>query len=432
MISFERLKEILERFSKVKIAVVGDMMLDEYLIGKVSRISPEAPVPVVNIEQERFVLGGASNVANNLKSLSAQVSVYGVVGKDSNGEKFVKELESKNIDPSGIVIDETRPTIIKSRVLSQGQQLLRLDWEKDTDITENIQKKIIENVEKNIEKTDALLLSDYNKGVLTEFVSQSIIKIAKKYNREVVVDPKPNNFKNYKGATSMTPNRKEILDYFGMKKFQNEEEIAQKMSDWSSDVCSSDLQGGYPQQAPYPPQYQTPYQQAPTAPRNSANPVLLTLVVVLAVVLLACVSYVLHVTGVINIPFLGSNTSNSASENQNRVVPDNQGRSAAPAKVNRPTSPALPAGAVPANASAWSNAPGGKFENAYVGSSVTSSEFASEVQKSFFSQYQLTKSTTQTLYVVSPVTGQLYEMNCSDNSQYVTCTGGINAVVYIT
>lgn len=187
MISFERLKEILECFSKVKIAVVGDMMLDEYLIGKVTRISPEAPVPVVNIEKERFVLGGASNVANNLKSLSAQVSVYGVVGQDSNGEKFVKELEDKQIDPSGIVIDRTRPTIIKSRVLSQGQQLLRLDWEKDTDITENIQTKIIENVEKDIENTDAVLLSDYNKGVLTEFVSQSIIKIAKKYNRKVVV-----------------------------------------------------------------------------------------------------------------------------------------------------------------------------------------------------------------------------------------------------
>ena len=187
-------------------------------------------------------------------------------------------------------------------------------------------------------------------------------------------------------------------------------------------------QGGYPQPAPYQPQYQ----QAPTAPRNSVHPALLTLLVLMAVLLFICVSYVLHVTGVINIPFLGSNTSNSASDNQNRVVPDNQGRSAAPAKVNRPTSPALPAGAVPANASAWSNAPGGKFENAYVGSSVTSSEFASEVQKSFFTQYHLTKSTTQTLYVVSPVTGQLYEMNCSDNSQYVTCTGGINAVVYIT
>lgn len=176
-------------------------------------------------------------------------------------------------------------------------------------------------------------------------------------------------------------------------------------------------------------------QQQPLAPpqsNNSVHGLLIALLVLMAVLLLICVPVVLHLTGVINIPFLGSNTSNSASENQNRVVPDNQGRTTAPTKVNRPTSPALPAGAVPANASAWSNAPGGKFENAYVGSSVTSSEFASEVQKSFLIQYQLSKSTTQTLHVVSPVTGQLYEMNCTDNSQYVTCTGGINAVVYIT
>lgn len=183
------------------------------------------------------------------------------------------------------------------------------------------------------------------------------------------------------------------------------------------------------------PPYQPPYQQTQMAPpqsNNSVHGVLIALLVVMTILLLICVPVVLHLTGVINIPFLGSNTSNSASENQNRVVPDNQGRTTAPTKVNRPTSPALPAGAVPANASAWSNSPGGKFENAYVGSSVTSSEFASEVQKSFLIQYQLSKSTTQTLHVVSPVTGQLYEMNCTDNSQYVTCTGGINAVVYIT
>ena len=186
----------------------------------------------------------------------------------------------------------------------------------------------------------------------------------------------------------------------------------------------------------YPEGYYAPQpQQQPLAPpqsNNSVHGVLIALLVVMTILLLICVPVVLHLTGVINIPFLGSNTSNSASENQNRVVPDNQGRTTAPTKVNRPTSPALPAGAVPANASAWSNSPGGKFENAYVGSSVTSSEFASEVQKSFLIQYQLSKSTTQTLHVVSPVTGQLYEMNCTDNSQYVTCTGGINAVVYIT
>ena len=180
MISAERLEEILNRFDKVKIAVVGDMMLDEYLIGKVNRISPEAPVPVVNIEEERFVPGGASNVANNLRSLDGMVSVYGVVGKDDNGEKFLKELKLKNIDSSTIVKDETRPTIIKSRVLSQGQQLLRLDWEKDTDISQDIQDEIIKKLEENIEKTDAILLSDYNKGVLTKYLSEKIINLAKK------------------------------------------------------------------------------------------------------------------------------------------------------------------------------------------------------------------------------------------------------------
>lgn len=193
-------------------------------------------------------------------------------------------------------------------------------------------------------------------------------------------------------------------------------------------------QGPNMQQHPQDSYWPQPQQQplAPAQSNNSVHGLLIALLVVMTILLLICVPVVLHLTGVINIPFLGSNTSNSASENQNRVVPDNQGRTTAPTKVNRPTSPALPAGAVPANASAWSNSPGGKFENAYVGSSVTSSEFASEVQKSFLIQYQLSKSTTQTLHVVSPVTGQLYEMNCTDNSQYVTCTGGINAVVYIT
>lgn len=224
----------------------------------------------------------------------------------------------------------------------------------------------------------------------------------------------------------------------------------ERVSDSSAMTVPPSQPTQHPQQGPYfQPQYsQEPNvqqysqgyyapqpQQQPLAPpqsNNSVHGLLIALLVVMTILLLICVPVVLHLTGVINIPFLGSNTSNSASENQNRVVPDNQGRTTAPTKVNRPTSPALPAGAVPANASAWSNSPGGKFENAYVGSSVTSSEFASEVQKSFLIQYQLSKSTTQTLHVVSPVTGQLYEMNCTDNSQYVTCTGGINAVVYIT
>lgn len=235
MISIQRLEEIIKKFNSVRIAVIGDMMLDEYLIGKVNRISPEAPVPIVNIEEERFVLGGASNVVNNLTSLEAKVFVYGVIGNDANGEKFIKELEDKNVNPAGIVKDETRPTIIKSRVLSQGQQLLRLDWEKDTDISEDIQNQLLENFEKNIENIDAVLISDYNKGLLTKYLSEKVIEIAKKHNKKVMVDPKPQNFKNYVGATSMTPNRKEILDYFGMKKFTSEKEIAEKMAQLKDD-----------------------------------------------------------------------------------------------------------------------------------------------------------------------------------------------------
>ena len=230
MISIERLEEILNGFDKVRIAVVGDMMLDEYLIGKVNRISPEAPVPVVNIEEERVVLGGASNVANNLRSLEGKVLIFGVVGKDVNGEKFINELQEKEMDYSGIVKDETRPTIIKSRVLSQGQQLLRIDWEKDTNISKDIQDKIVENIKKNIDNIDAILLSDYDKGVLTKYVSEEIIKLARKYEKKIIVDPKPKNFKNYIGATSMTPNKKEILDYCGLKKFNIEKEISEAMA----------------------------------------------------------------------------------------------------------------------------------------------------------------------------------------------------------
>ncbi len=236
MILESRLKEILNKFDNINVAVVGDMMLDEYLIGKVTRISPEAPVPVVNVTEERFVLGGASNVINNVVSLGSKAMAFGVIGSDINGEKFINKLKEKNIDTSGIIIDESRPTIIKSRVLCQGQQLLRLDWEKDTLISENIQKQIVDNVKQNIKSIDIIVLSDYNKGVLTEYVSKEIIKVAKENNKKVIVDPKPHNFKNYIGSTAMTPNKKEIMEYIGISKFNNEEDLIEKASKVKNDI----------------------------------------------------------------------------------------------------------------------------------------------------------------------------------------------------
>ena len=211
-----RLIEILEKFKKIKIAVVGDIMLDDYIIGDVERISPEAPVPIVKVKEERFVLGGAANVISNLASLGAQTISFGIVGNDFDGKRLIKELENKKIDISGIIKTDDRPTIVKRRITSGQQQLLRIDWEDTTHITYEQENLIIEGIKKNIKDIHAIILSDYDKGVLTPRVATEIIKIARENNIIVNVDPKPKNIENYRGATSMTPNRKEARECLGI------------------------------------------------------------------------------------------------------------------------------------------------------------------------------------------------------------------------
>ncbi|MGL6170205.1 MAG: bifunctional heptose 7-phosphate kinase/heptose 1-phosphate adenyltransferase, partial [Fusobacteriaceae bacterium] len=211
----QRLVEILEKFNNVKIAIIGDMMLDDYIIGIVERISPEAPVPVVRVVEEKFVLGGAANVASNLATLGAQTICYGVIGNDFNGERLIQTLKEKGIETSGIIKSKERPTIVKRRIIGGHQQLLRIDWEDNKKISTEQENEIIENVRKNIGELDAVILSDYDKGVLTERVAKEIIKIAKENGKIITVDPKPKNVKNYKGATSMTPNRKEAMECMG-------------------------------------------------------------------------------------------------------------------------------------------------------------------------------------------------------------------------
>ncbi len=217
MVSKLRLNEILNSFKNRTIAVIGDMMIDEYIFGNVSRISPEAPVPVVNVVKERFVLGGAANVVNNLSSLGAKTISFGVVGQDENAKKLIKEFSDKNVDIFGIIECEDRPTIIKKRVIAHNQQLLRLDWEKRRDISNGIEDQIISELKKNIDRIDGVILSDYDKGVLTPRLAKEVIKISNEYGKIVVVDPKPKNSLNYKGATSMTPNMKESVECLGME-----------------------------------------------------------------------------------------------------------------------------------------------------------------------------------------------------------------------
>ena len=202
------ISKLIENFKNIKIAVIGDLMLDEYIMGKVERISPEAPVPVVKVTEEKFVLGGAANVINNLAALGANVYCGGLVGKDKNAEKLINAFP-KNVDCNLILKVENRPTIVKKRVIAGHQQLLRLDWEEEFYINEDEENIIIENLKKHIKELNAVILSDYNKGLLTKSLSQKIINLCRENNVIVTVDPKPKNISNFVGASSITPNKKE-------------------------------------------------------------------------------------------------------------------------------------------------------------------------------------------------------------------------------
>ncbi|MGL4393443.1 MAG: D-glycero-beta-D-manno-heptose-7-phosphate kinase [Fusobacteriaceae bacterium] len=227
----ERLIEILNNFDKAKIAVVGDMMLDDYIIGSVDRISPEAPVPIVKVLEEKFVLGGATNVVNNLATLGTKTFPFGVIGDDANGDRLVNALKEKKVDCDGIVRAKDRPTILKRRIIGGHQQLLRIDWENNSPISENYENILIENIRKNIKNLDGIILSDYDKGILTKKVSTEIIKIANENNVIVTVDPKPKNATNYKNATCMTPNKKEAMECLGVSKIENIHEFGRELKE---------------------------------------------------------------------------------------------------------------------------------------------------------------------------------------------------------
>lgn len=191
------------------IAVIGDVMIDEYLWGKVSRISPEAPVPIVEITQEQFRPGGSANVAFNLKSLNQQVYVYGVVGADQNGERLRALLEEQGLNIGGLIEDDTRPTTVKTRIIGGSQHIARVDKETVREISSDIESKIIQELENQIENLDAIVLEDYNKGVLTKSLIESVIRLAQEHDVIITVDPKFNHFFSYKNVTVFKPNKKE-------------------------------------------------------------------------------------------------------------------------------------------------------------------------------------------------------------------------------
>ena len=203
----KELISVLDNFKGKKILVIGDIMLDKSIWGDVTRISPEAPVQVVNVDKETYAPGGAANTANNISALGGDVSVVGVVGNDSAREKLLEELRKKKINTEGIVVSEERPTIQKIRVMGKGQQLLRVDYEDDSEISKDVRGKIFDKIKKIIDSVDAIIISDYAKGIVTKALFYDIMRIAA--NKIIVVDPKTKYAIHYKGVTLVTPNNYE-------------------------------------------------------------------------------------------------------------------------------------------------------------------------------------------------------------------------------
>jgi len=194
-----------------KILVIGDLMIDHYLWGTCERISPEAPVQIISVEKETSVLGGAGNVLRNLRDLGATVDVISILGKDENAKELKSLLKSIDVSTDSIITEESRITSKKSRIIASGQQVLRYDKETTQDITENSQEQILQAFRENIHGYDVIILSDYNKGILTPNLTQSLIQIANTHNKKILIDPKGNDFAKYKGAYLLTPNKKEAI-----------------------------------------------------------------------------------------------------------------------------------------------------------------------------------------------------------------------------
>ena len=208
-LNFSRLKDIVHTFNKARVLVVGDLILDEFIWGSVSRISPEAPVPVVWVDRENFMPGGASNVAGNIRSLGGEAHLAGVVGDDARGQILQAVLRKKGVHCEGIFADRERPTTQKTRVIAHHQHVARIDREIVRPIPENILKSLVDFIEKKIHDVDALIIEDYGKGVVVPRLVQQIVRIAKKNHKIITVDPKETHISYYKGVTTITPNHHE-------------------------------------------------------------------------------------------------------------------------------------------------------------------------------------------------------------------------------
>lgn len=225
MTLIDKVKATRTEGKRPSILVIGDLMIDHYVWGAATRLSPEAPVPVVNVNKETTTLGGAGNVVQNLVALGAHVAVAGVIGNDSSGRQLVNMLEHEGVKTNALIKDEMRPTTVKTRVLAGSHQLVRIDREITESLSADAEHDLITALKANIAGADIVIFSDYNKGLFSPGVTQKMIAIANEYGKKVVVDPKGLNYTKYEGAFIIKPNRKELAEAAKVEKISNITEL---------------------------------------------------------------------------------------------------------------------------------------------------------------------------------------------------------------
>ena len=223
-INKNRLIALVKKFAKVKILVVGDLILDHYISGSVDRISPEAPVPVVWARKEDFTCGGAANVGQNIVALSARSSLCGVLGTDDFAAKLLGIIKNNSINTGLLVKDKSRPTSIKTRILGQHQQIVRVDWESVEPLSLEINNRLAAGIRRVIDDFDAVIIEDYGKGVINPGLLEEVVDLCKRKNKIITVDPKEEHIDYYEGVSALTPNLKEAQIAGGMT-IKNKNEI---------------------------------------------------------------------------------------------------------------------------------------------------------------------------------------------------------------
>lgn len=225
-ITADRISEIIGGLGRSRILILGDIMLDEYLIGRVDRISPEAPVPVVEIISDKLLLGGAANVAANIRTLGDEPLLLGVVGEDEASVKLSQLLKQHGISDTFCVSDQTRQTTIKTRIIAHSQQIVRADRENRHELGEEVERRVLHKFESVANEIAAVIISDYGKGVITLSLLQKVMQICRKRNIFVAVDPKETHFHNYKHVSVITPNHHEA-GFAAGRRIQSEADLVE-------------------------------------------------------------------------------------------------------------------------------------------------------------------------------------------------------------